>query len=75
MSRNPETPLARNLLLFNEAAAARGDGLHPLLAAALAKTGPISGPPANPSETPENVIQVTFSDTAEGGQKTGWKST
>ncbi|QDG79143.1 hypothetical protein [Labrenzia sp. PHM005] len=74
MSKPSQPSLPSTLISFHEAAAARGDGLHPKLAAALAKTGTVSGPPARPSALPNNVIKVTFSDTKKAAYKRGLRS-
>lgn len=74
MSRPPEKPLPSTLIAIHEAATARGDGMHPLLAAALAKSGSVSGPPTRLSEVPDNVIKVTFSDTNKVAYKRGLRS-
>lgn len=71
MSHDTKTPIATNLILFNETAAARGDGLHPRLAEALQKTGSVSGPPAKSSDTRQNVIEVVFSDINKSARKIG----
>jgi len=54
------------LLAFQAIAAARGDGLHPLLAEALAKTGSVSGPPAASEQTDDNVVRLEFGSPAAG---------
>jgi hypothetical protein len=63
-------PLPSSIIAFNTFAAARGDGLHPQLAEALAKTGSVSGPPLS-SETADNVVRVCFSKVGTPDQKTG----
>jgi hypothetical protein len=50
-------------LTFHAFAAARGDGLHPLLAEALAKTGSVSGPPPVSEQNQENVVRPDFGKT------------
>lgn len=70
---NPSTPpTATTLSGFNEIAARRGDGLHPLLLAALTKFGSVSGPPPLSEQTGENVVKVDFA--AEGASKTRSKA-
>ncbi|MBO9420697.1 hypothetical protein J7481_14430 [Labrenzia sp. R4_2] len=63
-------PLPSSFIAFNSFAGSRGDGLHPRLAEALAKTGSVSGPPLS-SETADNVIRVCFSKVGTHHQKTG----
>ncbi len=62
--------LPSSLIAFNSFAAARGDGLHPRLAEALAKTGPVSGPPLS-SETAANVVRVCLLKIQAPDRKTG----
>ncbi len=57
MSSSDELP---HPLTFHAIAAARGDGLHPRLAEALARTGRVSGPPASSEQTGENVVRPVF---------------
>lgn len=45
---------------FHSLAAARGEGLHPLLAAALAKTGSVAGPPLPSEQSDDNVVRLDF---------------
>jgi hypothetical protein len=63
-------PLPSSLVPFNNLAAARGDGLLPRLAEALAKTGSVSGQPLS-SETADNVVRVCFSRIGAPDQKMG----
>ncbi|MEM9633903.1 MAG: hypothetical protein AAGA50_21410 [Pseudomonadota bacterium] len=51
---------------FHAMAAKRGDGLHPLLLQAFAKTGSVSGPPAPSEQTDDNVVVVDFQKAADG---------
>lgn len=60
MSKSLRPPVGASMNAFHEMAARRGDGLHPLLLEALAKSGPISGPPADTEKNDENVIRVQF---------------
>lgn len=55
---------------FHAIAAARGDGLHPLLAQALAKTGSVSGPPAPSLQSDDNVLRIDFGEAGQTGRKT-----
>lgn len=71
MPREPQPSVATNLIMFNEIAAARGDGLHPRIGEALMKTGRVSGPPAKSPEISENIIKIVFSDTNKSARKIG----
>jgi len=62
MSKPPNSHIATTLSGFNRVAAERGEGLHPLLLAALTKFGSVSGPPPLSGQSDENVIRVDFSD-------------
>jgi len=62
------TPNPASLLGFNALAAERGDGLHPLLAEALVKTGSVSGTPAPSERNDENVVHLDFSRTERSGR-------
>lgn len=60
MSASKGVPASGSINSFHELAAQRGDGLHPLLREALAKTGSVSGPPAESEKSNANVIPVQF---------------
>lgn len=72
MSKFILTPTGRSLNAFHNLAAQRGDGLHPALLEALAKSGSVSGPPAQRDQNADNVIKGSFGsngDTAPGERK------
>lgn len=60
MSKTPNDPLVPSVLSFHAFAEARGDGLHPALAAALRKSGATSGPPAAADQVPDTVVRADF---------------
>lgn len=60
MSRFFNPPISGSLNAFHDIAAQRGDGLHPKLREALAKTGSVSGAPAASEVDDRNVITVQF---------------
>jgi len=60
MSHPPQTPIATTISGFHDLAAQRGDGLHPLLLQALAKSGSVSGPPVPSEKNDETVVRVDF---------------
>jgi len=64
---NPSTTVSA----FHAIAAARGDGLHPRLLEALAKSGRVSGPPKPSEHCDDNVVQASFGNPkpAYGGTK------
>ena len=73
MPKVPNSPKATTFAGFNDLASKRGDGLHPLLLAALTKYGSVSGPPPHSERTDENVISVDF--TEQGVSATRSKAT
>lgn len=62
MPKVPNSPKATSFSSFNDLASQRGDGLHPLLLAALNKFGSVSGPPPQSEQTGDNVICVDFKE-------------
>ncbi|WP_299480423.1 hypothetical protein [uncultured Roseibium sp.] len=60
MSASKGVPASGSINLFQELAAQRGEGLHPFLLEALAKTGSVSGPLADSETNSANVIPVQF---------------
>ncbi|MET1413974.1 hypothetical protein ABVF61_17010 [Roseibium sp. HPY-6] len=60
MSGSKGAPASGSINSFHELAAQRGDGLHPLLREALAKSGSVSGPPADSEKNNANVVPVQF---------------
>lgn len=72
MSKFFMTPIGCSLNAFHDLAAQRGDGLHPALLEALAKSGSVSGPPADRDQNADNVIKGRFGsgdDTGHSARK------
>ncbi|KZM51577.1 hypothetical protein [Labrenzia sp. OB1] len=57
MSSSDDLP---QILSFHALAATRGDGLHPLLAKVLARSGPVSGPPPPSEQNDANIVRPQF---------------
>ncbi|WP_299811041.1 hypothetical protein [uncultured Roseibium sp.] len=57
MSASDDLP---QMLSFHALAAARGDGLHPLLAKVLARSGSVSGPPPPSEQNDANIVRPQF---------------
>ncbi|POF34709.1 hypothetical protein CLV41_1011167 [Roseibium marinum] len=57
MSASDDLP---QMLSFHALAATRGDGLHPLLAKVLARSGSVSGPPPPSEQTDANIVRPQF---------------
>ncbi|MEP1574107.1 hypothetical protein [Roseibium album] len=60
MSRPINVTAGGSITAFHDIAALRGDGLHPKLLEALAKTGTVSGPRAENTTSDRNIIPVDF---------------
>jgi hypothetical protein len=69
MTKRPSFPESVSYASFHSIAAARGDGVHPLLLQALAKSGSVSGPPAPSEQNDENVVQLVFGRKEKVAQK------
>jgi len=69
MSQPPKSSLGMTIAGFHDLAAGRCDGLHPLLLAALRKSGSVSGPPAPSEFTDKNVVRVDFSVQRASGNR------
>jgi hypothetical protein len=60
MTKRPPFPEINTYASFQAIAAKRGDGMHPLLLVALAKSGTVSGPPAASEQNNDNVVQLVI---------------
>jgi hypothetical protein len=69
MTKRPSFPESVSFASFNAIAAEKGDGMHPLLLQALAKSGSVSGSPAASRQNDENVVQLVFGRKEKVAQK------
>jgi hypothetical protein len=65
MFKSQDPVAGTTLSSFHSMAAKRGDGLHPLLLQAIARTGSVSGPPALCEQSDDNVVVVDFQRSAD----------
>ncbi|CTQ52654.1 hypothetical protein LP7551_01174 [Roseibium album] len=69
MTKRPSFPESDSYASFHAIAAKRGDGMHPLLLQAFAKSGSVSGPPAPSKKNDENVVQLVIGRKEKVAQK------
>lgn len=71
MSKPPDSTVAKTVTGFNDIAAQRGDGLHPLLLQALTRFGSVSGPPPKLAQNDDTVVHADFSKTDTSRARSG----
>jgi hypothetical protein len=69
MTKRSSFPESDSYASFHAIAAERGDGMHPLLLQALAKSGFVSGPSAPSKQNDENVVRLVFGRKEKVAQK------